>query len=145
MGLVQVAVLFVVSLVLGLFVLRPILSARGPANDPSLLPAANPEITGPNFGGQNLGDMGTAATAGEGAQPGSSALPALIGEIDPSGDGFPEMSVVPDFGFDDDSSLPTLETPSSDPVERLRALIDERQSETVEILRGWMENAEDTA
>jgi len=29
---------------------------------------------------------------------------------------------------------------AADPVDRLRALIAERQDETVEILRGWIEN-----
>ena len=74
-------------------------------------------------------------------------MPALTGEIDtgpgPKGG---ELAVVPDFDFSDSgmSGLPALG--SQDPVERLRALIDERQAETVEILRGWMEDdAEETA
>jgi flagellar M-ring protein FliF len=32
-----------------------------------------------------------------------------------------------------------------DPVARLRRLIEERQSESVEILRGWMEQDEERA
>lgn len=32
----------------------------------------------------------------------------------------------------------------NDPVSRLRRLIDARQSESIEILRGWMEKEEET-
>ncbi len=35
--------------------------------------------------------------------------------------------------------------PAADPVQRLRNLISERQTETVEILRGWMEEDEEAA
>ena len=34
--------------------------------------------------------------------------------------------------------------PPSDPVERLRRLISERQAESVEILRSWMDEREET-
>lgn len=143
MSIAQLAVLALVSLILGLFVLRPILaSGKAPALPaPSAVNAAD----GTSQGEINLPDLDTL-----GAMPGSSApdlpeLPALTGEIDDGG-GFPDMAMVADFGFDDegDGSLPALGANPSDPVERLRALIEERQGETVEILRGWMENTEET-
>ena len=34
---------------------------------------------------------------------------------------------------------------TADPVARLRRLIEERQAESVEILRGWMEQEEEKA
>ena len=34
---------------------------------------------------------------------------------------------------------------SEDPVERLRAMIGDRQEETVQILRGWLEEKEERA
>ncbi|MEO0859489.1 MAG: flagellar basal-body MS-ring/collar protein FliF [Pseudomonadota bacterium] len=40
------------------------------------------------------------------------------------------------------SSEPDLETPE-DPVERLRTLISERREETLEVLRGWMDEPEE--
>ena len=52
--------------------------------------------------------------------------------------------MVSDLEFNTVDDLPALR--GADPVERLRALIEERQTETVEILRGWMEDdREETA
>ena len=52
-------------------------------------------------------------------------------------------------GFDDGAEglpdLPMLNGPSDDPVARLRNLIGERQEETVEILRSWLEDKEENA
>jgi flagellar M-ring protein FliF len=52
-------------------------------------------------------------------------------------------------GFGDDAEgLPDigLGAPmSDDPVDRLRSMIGERQEETVEILRSWLEDKEESA
>lgn len=143
MSLIKVAVLALVSLVLGLFVLRPILSGQKET-------AALPE---PAPGAAALpGPAGLAQAAAAGAQPSSAAgfpdpnaipdLPPLTGEID---DGFsaPQMAVVSDIDFGDDGDLPALGGEALDPVERLRTLIAERQGEMVEVLRGWMEDEEE--
>ncbi|MBS0125743.1 flagellar basal-body MS-ring/collar protein FliF [Thetidibacter halocola] len=115
MRLIQMGVVAAVALILGLFVLRPIL-ARGPAasGNAAALPA-----------------------------PGAAAPEPLTGEIEPDG-GFPDLPMMQassgEFGgmgmVDFDS--PTQE----DPVERLRGLIQERKSETVEILRSWLDEKE---
>ncbi|MEO1107142.1 MAG: flagellar basal-body MS-ring/collar protein FliF [Pseudomonadota bacterium] len=109
MSLVQMAVLAAVSLVLALFVIRPILMK--PAVMPALLPAS--------------GDV-----EAENAQ-------VLTGEITP--DGMSEFAPlaaqadVPAIGVDQ----------SQDPVDRLRAMIGDKQEETVEILRSWLEEGEE--
>lgn len=41
--------------------------------------------------------------------------------------------------------LPSLDSDDQDPVERLRSMISERQDETVEILRNWLEGEEERA
>ncbi len=118
MQLAQLLVLAVVALVLGLFVLRPILTstrARQPAELPS--PAS---------------------------------LPALTGEID-EGEFAPGLTMM--SGFGDTGGLPALGTAFpmatasvddvDDPVARLRRLIAERQEETAEILRSWMESPDE--
>ena len=125
MTLVQVGVLALVALLLGLFVVRPILAPRAPAR---VLPPPGPA------------PLGLAAPAGAAAAAGTG--PALDGEID---DG-PAPPVARFAGFDA-GGLPVLPGPEPDaptpeqpdPVERLRRLIAERQAETVEILRGWMD------
>ncbi len=127
MALIRLATLAVVALVLGLFVLRPIFSGQAVSAT-----AAVGAIPPPRGGAQ-------AAVVG-----GANDLPALTGEID---DGATSpgsaLAVVSDRDFDI-AGLPALGT--ADPVERLRALIEERQAETVEILRGWMEDdREETA
>lgn len=113
MSLIQAAVLALVALVLGLFVLRPLLMSKPMAAEaPALaLPPASPSP----------------------AREAGSATRVLTGEIDDND--LPDLPVV---SFDDDES-----SAQNDPMARLRRLIDERQSETVEILRGWMETDEE--
>jgi flagellar M-ring protein FliF len=107
MSLLQIAVLAVVALVLGLFVLRPLL--LGANNRRALgLPAPDSPLALP------------------GMSAGAGSLPALTGQID------------------SDASLPALgNMAEDDPVTRLRRLIADRQTESVEILRGWMELEEE--
>jgi flagellar M-ring protein FliF len=114
MQIIQLAVLGFVALVLGLFVLRPILLSRRP-------PLA--ELQDLSDGADPLALLGTRAKEG---------YPALNGVID---DGFLEQTGA------------NLTAPSdpNDPLERLRRLIAERQDESVEILRGWMEQSEEPA
>ncbi len=115
MRLIQMAVLAVVALILGMFVVRPILASNAVA----ALPAPDDRAAEANDGGF-----------------------ALDGEIEPAG-GFgdlPMLSDGPDFGgmgmVDFDSPAGT----DADPVDRLRHLIEERKTETVEILRSWLED-----
>ncbi len=112
MSLVQAAVLALVALVLGLFVLRPLLLRSDPPALPRL--TARPEDTA--------------------EQPA-----ALTGEIDE--DMISPMSPAALEGRAANGALTTPALPESgeDPVERLRTLIGERQEETVEILRNWLE------
>ncbi|MEZ5798722.1 MAG: flagellar basal-body MS-ring/collar protein FliF [Paracoccaceae bacterium] len=112
MAAIQIAVLGLVALVLGLFVLRPILASGRAA------PAA---LGGPD---QPL------------ALPGAESG-ALTGEID---DGFalPDLPMV-------DLMAAMEDQPPEDPATRLRRLIEERQAESIEILRSWLEPEEERA
>lgn len=127
MSVVQLAILAVVSLVLGLFVLRPILSKPAtvlpaPATAPDRTRSENMPAT------LSMADRSRSAT------------PALNGEIDTDGFELPTLGVVSDFDFgDEDFGV------SNDPVKRLKRLIEDRQDETIEILRGWMEDTEENA
>lgn len=109
MTMIQSAVLALVAIVLGLFVIRPILMA----------PARGVVGAG---GGSPLALPGPQTSDG----------PVLTGEID---DGLDLLPMTMMSGFDD----PSAEEGAEDPVARLRRLIEERQAESVEILRGWME------
>jgi len=122
MSAIQMAILAIVAIVLGLFVVRPLLS-RNPQNEAppaALLPATTePE---PND--------------------------ALTGEVSGELDDFPDLQLDDSF-----SDMPALNfanvsgdgSASDDPVDRLRAMIGERQEETVEILRSWLEESEERA
>lgn len=113
MAAIQIAALALVALILGLFVVRPILSAQSrpvPAIGVQAGPLALPGIAG----GQTA---------------------ALSGEID-------DGTGLPPFKTNAFSAPPEL---GGDPVARLRRLIDERQAESVEILRSWMETEEEKA
>lgn len=109
MGMVQLAVLAVVSLVLGLFVVRPILMRAPAPNAPALAPPAQ------NAAQTDAPPMGELPS-----------LPALDGEID---GGFAPLGELPSF-----DSI----NAASDPAARLRELIEEKQDETVEVLNQWM-------
>ncbi|MEN8834281.1 flagellar basal-body MS-ring/collar protein FliF [Pacificibacter sp.] len=130
MTIIQLAFLALVALVLGLFVVRPIF-----ATAPAALPAPALGLAAPEAP-QTLqaAQTNTAALA----QIGTSE-PALTGEIESGEFNLPTLGVASDF----DAEGGAREA-SADPVTRLKALIEERQEETVEILRGWMDQkAED--
>jgi flagellar M-ring protein FliF len=117
MSAIQIAALALVALVLGLFVVRPVLT--GAARRTAELPAPAPTLALP----------GSSADTSAGAR---DAAPRILdGEIEDSD--LPPLSVV---------SRDAADRPV-DPVARLRRLIEERQAESVEILRGWMEDREE--
>lgn len=122
MSAIQMGVLALVTLILGLFVVRPLLTRTESTDADAMLALPS------------------------GAQ-GDSEAQGLTGEID--GDNFelPDLPMISGFG-DDGNGLPDLNMGgaiSDDPVERLRSMIGERQDETVEILRGWLEDKEESA
>ena len=130
MGLLKLAALASVVVFLVFFVLRPLLGnarAKAAGQGGGL---ALPPLGGPG------GGPGAAALSGEiddGWNGELSPLPGPLGNpmSGPMGGG------MPDFGADGHSGLP-----EEDPVERMRALIADRQDETIEILRSWMEEPE---
>ena len=115
MSTIQMIVLGLVSIFLGLFVLRPLLRQS------SLAPSTAASAGGP-----------AALPAPEGSPPRG----GLTGEID---DGF-DLPSMPVINFDENEMLGGM---PADPVSRLRRLIDERQTESIEILRNWMEKEEE--
>lgn len=125
MSLLQMAVLGLVALLLGLFVLRPLLT-RAPT------PRA---LTSPEAGQPPL-PLTEASSALEEDLP----TPPLTGEIQPDSLDFPDIDM--NVSLPDTMEPQALDTPQ-DPVDRLRSLIADRQDETVEILRSWMEDKEE--
>lgn len=126
MTLIQTMVLALVALILGLFVIRPMLAGRATAQTAQMLPApdegayALPNLNS-NFDGIGGGGV-------------------LNGEID----GFGDLPMVNLDNFDMGDGSGGGDD-SNDPVARLRRLIEERQAESLEILRGWMEKEEEKA
>ena len=127
MSLIKSAVLAVVALVLGLFVVRPVLS-RGAGE-------SVPQLAGPALESSGTGFSPTAT--------GDSFPNALTGEIQMDGADAGLMDFMP--SAESPVGLPALHEETQDPVERLRAMISERQEETVEILRSWLEGEEESA
>ena len=126
MSALQMAVLAIVTLILGLFVVRPILT-KAPA--PALLPPA----------GVETGDA-AAVEVPRSAEPAADDMPDLP-DMDLGGT-LPDLPALPPMNLAD--GVGSLGAPS-DPVERLRNMIGERQEETVEILRSWLEEDEERA
>lgn len=133
MRLIQVGVIAIVTLILGLFVLRPILS-KTPI----------PALLGPQL--SVASDQGSGLDKASGnleiSSDSSSQIKALTGEIDQS-------SILP-ANFESISNTNTSvaivsesTSPQGDPVDKLRQMIENRQDETVEILRNWIENNEE--
>lgn len=120
-AIVRAAILAVTALVLGFFVLRPILTA-------------NPAVQETN----GRTDPASALDTSQSRE----ILPAISGEIEDGtelGDTAVAVLTPRATGRDSDPELPALAA-GVDPVARLRSLIEERQDETVEILRGWMQD-----
>lgn len=113
MGLIQTLVLAAVALILGLFVIRPLMAGAGQKSDALMLESNQDPMALPVYG---MADTNV-----------------LTGEID----GFGDLPMVNLDNFE-------MGEPD-DPVARLRRLIEERQAESVEILRGWMEQQEEKA
>ena len=83
--------------------------------------------------------------------PDTAAPGGLIGEIAEGDLPLGNMAVVSDFNLGD-MQMPMAmnngfgdEAENADPVTRLKRLIEERQAESVEILRSWMDEAEERA
>ena len=117
MSAIQIAVLALVAIILGLFVVRPMMLS---SSRQASLPAP-------------LQPLALAATGGSGGFLQDNRV--LTGEIDDGGD-LPNLSLVSDL---------SLRGEPDDPASRLRRLIEERQAESLEILRGWMEQPEERA
>ena len=111
MTLIQTAVLAMVALILGLFVVRPMLITAG---------RRVPALAAPD-----------AVLALPGYAQGDAPSRVLTG-------------VIEDANDPRDVALLSADTAQGlDPASRLRRLIEERQAESVEILRGWMELEEE--
>lgn len=117
LSLAQLAVLALVSLILGLFVVRPILTS---APRPQVAQIAPPPA------GNDVSEDDSPAN-----------LPAIDGEIGDIGplDDFQPLD-LPAFGGMDSEP---------DPADRLRQLIEEKQDETVEVLSQWMNDPQEEA
>jgi len=122
MSLIQIGILALVALVLGLFVVRPIL-----ANSTELALPAPAALLGPD--------------AASGMQKGT----VHTGEIDDGMDG--QFTPAPELTMAgrarSETEIAALENGAENPVDRLRAMIGERQEDTVEILRSWLEESEE--
>ena len=123
MRLLQLAVLTVVTLILGLFVIRPMFAKP-------VATAALPNLTSDNPAAEsNLPALDS----------GAYDPPSLSNDLDDDNFELPSLGVVSDFDLGEDFGDPTA------PVKRLKKLIEDREEETVEILRSWIEDAEGTA
>lgn len=122
--LMRMGIVAAVVLGLGIFVLRPLLASSG-AQATAALPAP---------------DTADAPPALPGPEP-------LTGQIDEGpaelvmGSGFPTMGGDDAMGGD----FPTFSMDGLDenPVDRLKSLIEERQEETVEVLKNWIEGTKE--
>lgn len=132
MTIIQLAFLALVTVVLGLFVVRPIFATQSVALPAPAagLPAPQEAQTSPAPQTIPVAELPNMGQTGQ----------ALNGEIESGEFELPTLGVVSDFDFgDDDFGV------SADPVKRLKKLIEDRQDETVEILRGWMEDTGEDA
>lgn len=112
MSLIQLVAVGLVSLLLGLFVVRPILTS--------------PPLPAP------------VALAG----PEGTPRPALTGEIqDGGGPSQPEPTLSPSFP----AARSDIGQSPQNTMDQLREIVGDRQDETVEILRGWLEESRESA
>ncbi len=130
MSIIQMAVLALVALILGLFVVRPLLAAGQGSN-----PVESTSLPGPET--QQLTSEAAESEAGLGLS--SAASDTGAGLVSASNDAGGESQDLIDLPM-----MPMMGM-ADDPAARLRSMIEERQSETVEILRGWLEAKDEAA
>ncbi|SPF81106.1 flagellar basal-body MS-ring/collar protein FliF [Pseudoprimorskyibacter insulae] len=111
-GLGKLALLSAVALIMGLFVLRPILRAPPPLADTSLL-------NGPGIPADEI-----------------PAISSVVPDVPQIADLPMALPDTESFAFG------ALDEQPADPVDKLRGLIDTRKDESVEILRGWLSEKE---
>jgi len=144
MSLIQLSVLALVSLALGLFVVRPILSSGRVASTTAALAAPDRASAAAtrSVAAQRL-DRSANALGTDGPQ-----SMALTGEIDDGTSPLPQMAVVSGEAArsrNRQSQAGSEPEHEQDPVARLRQLIEDRREDSVEILRSWMEDHEEKA
>ena len=125
MRLLQVAVLAVVSLILGLFVLRPALNgnvATSLSDGPELSRLSAP-ISNQDRSGTEAAFAPANALTGEIED--DNSVPRNLATID--------ANAAPNLGS-------TMELATGNPVDRLKDMISDREDETVEILRNWIDD-----
>ncbi|WP_422052252.1 flagellar basal-body MS-ring/collar protein FliF [Shimia sp.] len=132
MSIIQTVVLAIVALVLGLFVVRPLLAGGGSRDLNEI--GDSPML--PDLGGDDgdfpamapmMGDMGGA----------DMGLP-MMGDMGGDVGGLPDLGGgLPALGGDGGGMS------QSDAADRLRGLISDRKEETVEILRNWLDDREE--
>ncbi|MBV1903763.1 MAG: flagellar M-ring protein FliF [Marinosulfonomonas sp.] len=140
MQLIQAIVLAVVSIVLGLFVIRPIVVR----STPSALP-------GPAFSAASAAAIPTSQISGSTVvnSGGQAPVQALTGEIDHSKFSLPTQLSAPNRAPPANGGLQlgtTSNAPAEvpvNPVDRLRQMIEDRQDESVELLKSWIEDGEE--
>lgn len=121
MRLAQLGILGLVTLLLGLFVVRPILVPPAQAEPFALVPPA------PNSG------------------QGQPALTGVIEDANSERNRGMQLGGGGTAGIAAGGALSALNDTGADAVDRLRKLIDERQEESLEILKSWMEDTEEPA
>ncbi|MDA5557447.1 flagellar basal-body MS-ring/collar protein FliF [Shimia sp. MMG029] len=133
MAIIQTAVLAIVAIVLGLFVIRPLLAGGSGAGDLNDMPDA-PMLPGLD------GDEGFPAMApmmGDMGGDGMMGMPMALGDMGGEVGGLPALGGDMAMGGDGMSQ--------SEAADRLRSLISDRKEETVEILRHWLDDREERA
>jgi flagellar M-ring protein FliF len=118
MSAIQMGILAIVSLILGIFVVRPLLKLEKIEGSVALIEneRLNPDMS-------------------------DKALEVDLGDSN----SYPAVAQLPSAQEQQKAQMPMprSELASNDPVKRLEAMIGNRQEETVEILRGWLEDKEE--
>ncbi len=136
MSLIRLGVVALVTLILALFVLRPIV-LRTPQIAQGQADSLDDSRPVSNEKSQEAVDWQASALS---ASPSTSAISA----VPPAGQIAPHMAVGAfDFPADEPSPPPPPIPVDAEAVARLRSLISERREETLEVLRGWMETIDE--
>ncbi|OAN69196.1 flagellar M-ring protein FliF [Jannaschia sp. EhC01] len=146
--IIQTLVLALVALAIAFGLLRPLISRATP-NGLNTLPPLDPAGSLPAPQGEAAFDPAALPMAT------ATDLPELPGAAS-SAEPLPPLSQLSQMGVAFDDALPMMMSGAlteeveqnledMDPVDRLRLLIQEREEETVQILRSWMNEDEETA